>query len=112
MSLTFSGRRLLPDNKSEDLPTKHVAYRSQGLDGGDTEIMMKMRELTLALACLKALTATAQSKLDSVQHVREIIVVSKPAMREVVPSQKLKGELQEQLNTHSVAPYAISQVSS
>lgn len=62
-----------------------------------------MRKLTLALACLTALTATAQSKLDSVQHVREIIVVSKPAMREVVPSQKLKGELLEQLNTHSVA---------
>lgn len=64
---------------------------------------MKMRKLTLALACLTALTATAQSKLDSVQHVREIIVVSKPAMREVVPSQKLNGELLEQLNTHSVA---------
>ena len=62
-----------------------------------------MRKLTLALACLTALTATAQSKLDSVQHVREIIVVSKPAMREVVPSQKLNGELLEQLNTHSVA---------
>ena len=49
------------------------------------------------------LTMTAQGKLDSVQHVREIVVVSKPAMREVVPSQKLKGELLEQLNTHSVA---------
>ena len=65
--------------------------------------MMGKRKLTLALACVLAMTATAQSKLDSVQHVREIIVVSKPAMREVVPSQKLKGELLEQLNTHSVA---------
>ena len=46
---------------------------------------------------------TAQSKLDSVQHVREIVVVSKPAMREVVPSQKLNGEMLEKLNTHSVA---------
>ncbi len=64
---------------------------------------MRKRKLTLALACMLALTAMAQSKLDSVQHVREIIVVSKPAMREVVPSQKLKGELLEQLNTHSVA---------
>ena len=45
----------------------------------------------------------AQSKLDSVQHVREIVVVSRPAMREVVPSQKLNGELLEKLNTHSVA---------
>ena len=49
------------------------------------------------------LTMTAQSKLDSVQHVREIVVVSKPAMREVVPSQKLNGEMLEKLNTHSVA---------
>jgi outer membrane cobalamin receptor len=41
--------------------------------------------------------------LDSLQHVREIVVVSKPAMREVVPSQKLNGEMLEKLNTHSVA---------
>ena len=64
---------------------------------------MGKRKLTLALACVLAMTTAAQSKLDSVQHVREIIVVSKPAMREVVTSQKLKGELLEQLNTHSVA---------
>ena len=50
-----------------------------------------------------SLTITAQGKLDSVQHVREIVVVSKPAMREVVPSQKLNGEMLEKLNTHSVA---------
>ena len=46
---------------------------------------------------------TAQSKLDSVQRVREIVVVSRPAMREVVPSQKLNGEQLERLNTLSVA---------
>ena len=50
-----------------------------------------------------SLFTSAQSKLDSVQHVREIVVVSKPAMREVVPSQKLNGEMLEKLNTHSVA---------
>ena len=55
------------------------------------------------MTCWLALTGTAQSKLDSVQHVREIVVVSKPAMREVVPSQKLNGEMLEKLNTHSVA---------
>ncbi len=49
------------------------------------------------------IVAMAQSKYDSVQHVREIVVVSRPAMREVVPSQKLNGELLERLNTHSVA---------
>ena len=48
-------------------------------------------------------TISAQSKLDSLQHVREIVVVSKPAMREVVPSQKLNGEILEKLSTHSVA---------
>ena len=58
---------------------------------------------TLAVTCWLALTGLAQNKLDSVQHVREIVVVSKPAMREVVPSQKLNGELLERLNTHSVA---------
>ncbi|MBR4730702.1 MAG: TonB-dependent receptor plug domain-containing protein [Prevotella sp.] len=58
---------------------------------------------TLAMTCVLCLIATAQSKLDSVQHVREIVVVSRPAMREVVPSQKLNGEMLEKLNTHSVA---------
>ena len=48
-------------------------------------------------------TTMAQSKLDSLQHVREIVVVSKPAMREVVPSQKLNGEMLEKLSSHSVA---------
>ena len=55
------------------------------------------------MTCVLCLIATAQSKLDSVQHVREIVGVSRPAMREVVPSQKLNGEMLEKLNTHSVA---------
>ena len=49
------------------------------------------------------LTMAAQGRLDSVQHVREIVVVSKPAMREVAPGQRLNGEMLEKLNTHSVA---------
>ena len=57
---------------------------------------------TLILFLLFLPSATAQSRLDSLQHVREIVVVSKPAMREVVPSQKLNGEMLEKLNTHSV----------
>ena len=64
--------------------------------------MMK-RIGTLAMTCVLAMSVMAQSKFDSVQHVREIVVVSRPAMREVVPSQKLNGELLEKLNTHSVA---------
>ena len=46
---------------------------------------------------------TAQGKLDSLQHVREIVVVSRPAMREVVPSQKLNGEMLERLSSNSIA---------
>ena len=41
--------------------------------------------------------------LDSVQQVREVVVLSVPAMREVVPSQKLNGEQLERLSAHSVA---------
>ena len=65
--------------------------------------MVMNRTFTLALACVLVLSGMAQSKLDSLQHVREIVVVSKPAMREVVPSQKLNGEMLEKLNTHTVA---------
>ena len=66
---------------------------------------MKWRRILPLLFAFHAslFTAVAQSKLDSVQHVREIVVVSRPAMREVVPSQKLNGEMLEKLNTHSVA---------
>jgi outer membrane cobalamin receptor len=35
--------------------------------------------------------------------VREVVVVSRPALREVVPSQKLNGEQLERLSSHSVA---------
>ena len=67
---------------------------------------MKSKEIATALvvfACCLNLSIKAQSKLDSIQHVREIVVVSRPAMREVVPSQKLNGEMLEKLNTHSIA---------
>ena len=67
---------------------------------------MKREEFATALVvftCCLSLTTKAQSKFDSLQHVREIVVVSKPAMREVVPSQKLNGEMLEKLNTHSIA---------
>ena len=64
---------------------------------------MWWRILPLLITYYLSLIASAQSRLDSVQHVREIVVVSRPAMREVVPSQKLNGEMLEKLNTHSVA---------
>ena len=55
------------------------------------------------MACFVIHGVVAQGRLDSVQRVREVVVVSRPALREVVPSQKLNGELLERLNTHSVA---------
>ena len=55
------------------------------------------------MACCVSHVVVAQGRLDSVQRVREVVVVSRPALREVVPSQKLNGELLERLNTHSVA---------
>lgn len=59
--------------------------------------------LTLTLVGVMTQTVLGQSRLDTVQQVREVVVVSRPAMREVVPSQKLNGELLEQLSSHSVA---------
>ena len=44
-----------------------------------------------------------QLPLDSIQHVHEIVVVSKNTFREVIPSQKLDGAVLERLNAHSVA---------
>ena len=64
---------------------------------------MKVKSLGAVLACCISLPTIAQSKLDSVQHVREVVVVSRPAMREVVPSQKLNGEMLEKLSSNSVA---------
>ena len=64
---------------------------------------MSKRLLIVSMVCLTVSLSEAQNRLDSVQKIREIVVVSKPAMREVVPSQKLKGEQLERLNTHSVA---------
>ena len=63
----------------------------------------KFSATLVVFACCLSLSIKAQGKFDSLQHVREIVVVSRPAMREVVPSQKLNGEMLEKLNTHSIA---------
>ena len=55
------------------------------------------------MACFVSHVVVAQGRLDSVQRVREVVVVSRPALREVVPSQKLNGEQLERLSSHSVA---------
>ena len=52
-------------------------------------------------------SAVAQPKftgrMDSVQHVSEVVVTSKLVFREVMPSQKLTGEQLERLSSESVA---------
>jgi outer membrane cobalamin receptor len=59
------------------------------------------------LLCLFALLAKAQtakpSRLDSVQHLGEVIVLNKSTYQETIPSQRLNGEEIERLNSHSVA---------
>ena len=60
----------------------------------------------LACAMLCAVSATmvwAQSRMDSVQRMQEVVVTSKLTFREVIPSQKLNGEELERLSAHSVA---------
>ena len=60
-----------------------------------------------ALLCLWATQSVAQttqrSRFDSVQQVREVVVVSHYNHKEVIPSQTLSGEQLEKLSAHSVA---------
>ena len=44
----------------------------------------------------------AQSRLDSLQHLDEVVVTAKP-YKEVIPAQRLNGPQLERLNTHNVA---------
>lgn len=53
--------------------------------------------------CLCPSTAAAQSRLDSIQHVEEVVVVSSLARREAIPGHVMKGETLERLNSHSIA---------
>ena len=70
--------------------------------------MQRVHIFGLCVALVVATSGHTQNKkqqleLDSVQHVREVIVVSKNTYREVIPSQKLDGKVLEKLNAHSVA---------
>jgi outer membrane cobalamin receptor len=47
-------------------------------------------------------SAFSQSKLDSVQHINEVMVVAK-RYNEIIPAQTLKGKELQQLNSFSVA---------
>ncbi|MDR0865783.1 MAG: TonB-dependent receptor [Candidatus Symbiothrix sp.] len=56
----------------------------------------------ILLACCTV--SFAQSKLDSIQHIDEVVIVADAdRYREVIPSQRLSGEKLEALNSFSVA---------
>lgn len=70
-----------------------------------------LKTLITAVAALTAIGAAAQtpaasaevSRLDSVQHLREVTVYGVRPYEEVIPAQTLKGAQLESLNSHSVA---------
>ena len=47
--------------------------------------------------------ARPASRLDSIQHIKEVVVTGKPTVNEIIPSQKLEGKALEKLNSFSVA---------
>ena len=66
-----------------------------------------MRKILVALSCVAVCHAYPQKYVpnggDSVRHVREVVIVSRPNEREVIPAQSLRGEQLERLRSHSVA---------
>lgn len=82
------------------------------LDGsGKKTIIQEMkRELLMAALCTVSLYAGAQtterqqSRLDSIQHLRELVVTSQQAsQRAIIPVQQLEGEALRRLSVYSVA---------
>lgn len=71
------------------------------------KFFLKMKIIVLAILSAVAVCCYSQNRTsvmsDSVQHVREVIVISQPLTREVIPSQRLAGEQLQNLNSYSVA---------
>lgn len=62
-----------------------------------------VRRFLWIVCCLELpLSMVAQSRLDSLQHLDEVVVTAKP-YKEVIPAQRLNGLQLERLNTHNVA---------
>lgn len=62
-----------------------------------------VRRFLWIVCCLGLpLSMVAQSRLDSLQHLDEVVVTAKP-YKEVIPAQRLNGLQLERLNTHNVA---------
>ena len=53
-------------------------------------------------ACLSVFEAAAESRLDSLQRIEEVVVTA-DRYREVIPSQRLSGKRLEALSSFSVA---------
>lgn len=66
-----------------------------------TERMIRKTLWTLCCLTLPALLG-AQNRLDSLQHLDEVVVTARP-YKEVIPAQRLNGLQLERLNTHNVA---------
>ncbi|GAB6009413.1 TonB-dependent receptor [Dysgonomonas reticulitermitis] len=49
------------------------------------------------------LTASSQNKLDTIQHLNEVVISARPVQIEIIPVQTLSGKLLENLSAHSVA---------
>ena len=67
-----------------------------------------IRQVVWKMACVVAgclglpSLVVAQSRLDSLQHLNEVVITAKP-YKEVIPAQRLNGLQLERLNTHNVA---------
>ena len=44
-----------------------------------------------------------QNKLDSIQHLEEVVVLERYVPKDVIPVQRLQGEALQRLNAHSIA---------
>ena len=64
--------------------------------------LIKLKISTLIVLLFPALTAFSQSRLDSLQHIQEVVVTAK-SYKEVIPSQKLSGDDLKALNSFSVS---------
>jgi vitamin B12 transporter len=60
--------------------------------------------LILTLLTASTILCSAENNMtDTLHHIREVVVTSKPTYREVIPTQKLNGKQLEQLNSQSIA---------
>lgn len=66
-------------------------------------LVFKIKKIfAVALLQIFPVMLFAQSKLDSLQHLDEVVITARP-YKEVIPAQRLDGAQLKRLNTHSVA---------